>query len=159
VQDARPYGQAVGKLARIRPVLRRYVPAELTGTAAACAGAWLAYRMNGSAYVAGLSGSLCEAAGYYAAILWNEARRQPAPASARTVLRSLPALIVEFGPAELVDTVLVRPLLMAGGPLLTGDPIGGTLAGKAAADVLFYAVVLPSSRLRRRIFPTPDLDP
>jgi hypothetical protein len=150
----------MGILARIRPILRRYAPAEMAGTGAACAGAWLAYRANGTPYAAGLSGSLCETAGYYAAIAWDEARRrrQPGVSTARTVARALPGVIVEFGPAELMDTLVVRPLLMAAGPSVAGGPIAGTLAGKVAADVIFYAVVLPSSRLRRRLFPDPADD-
>jgi hypothetical protein len=105
------------------------------------------YCLDGSAYAAGLSGSLCESVGYYGVILWIEARRLRRP---RAVLRSLPGLVIEFGPAEIVDTLLTRPLLMAAGPLVTVHSIGGTLAGKIAADILFYAVVLPCGRLRRR---------
>jgi hypothetical protein len=136
-------------------VLRRYVPAEITGTLAACAGAWLAYRMHASPYAAGLAASLCEAVGYYAVILFGEARRL---GNVRALPRVLPGLMVEFGPAELADTLIARPLLMAAGPLLLAGPLfagtmAGTLAGKVAADLLFYAVVLPSSRLRRRLFP------
>jgi hypothetical protein len=122
----------------------------VTGTLAACAGAWLAYRMHATPYVAGLSASLAEAAGYYAVILCDEVRRL---GTARALPRALPGLMVEFGPAEFVDTMIVRPLLMAAGPLVIADPIAGTLAGKGVADLLFYAVVLPSGRLRRRLFP------
>jgi hypothetical protein len=153
---ARPYRLPVG----FSGVLRRYVPAEITGTLAACAGAWLAYRMHASPYAAGLAASLCEAVGYYAVILFGEARRL---GNVRALPRVLPGLMVEFGPAELADTLIARPLLMAAGPLLLAGPLfagplfagtmAGTLAGKVAADLLFYAVVLPSSRLRRRLFP------
>jgi hypothetical protein len=143
--------------ARLRPILRRYAAAELAGTGTACAGAWLSYRANGTPYAAGLGGSLCETAGYYAAILWDEARRrrQPGVSTARTVLRALPGVIVEFGPAELVDTLVVRPLLMAAGPSVAGGQMAGTLAGKVAADVVFYALAVPGSRLRRRLFAVP----
>src|SRR3954447_12456462 len=99
--------------------LRRYVLAEVAGTAAACAGAWVAYRMTGSWYTSGLGGSLWETVGYYGAIVVVDARRQRRP---RAVLRLLPGLLVEFGPAELIDTLLTRPALMAVGPLVTGAP-------------------------------------
>jgi len=147
----------MGIIARIRPILRRYAAAELAGTGAACAGAWLTYRANGTPYAAGLSGSVCETAGYYAVILWDEARRrwQPGVSTARTVVRALPGVIVEFGPAELVDTLVVRPLLMAAGPSVAGGQMAGTLAGKVAADVVFYGLVLPGNRLRRRLFADP----
>lgn len=128
-------------------LVRRYGIAEMAGTATACVAVWLVHRVGGSAYAAGVSGSLCESAGYYGAILWIDARRRRRPGA---ILRSLGGLVIEFGPAEIVDTLLTRPLLMAAGPLITGHPIAGTLAGKVAADVLFYAVVVPCGRLRRR---------
>jgi hypothetical protein len=138
---------------RLRHMLRRYLPAEIIGTVAAVGGAWLAYRLSGSPYAAAWSGSVCETVGYYGAILVEEARRSRDPSTVRAVLVAVPGVIVEFGPAEVLDTLLVRPLLMAAGPVMTGSLVGGTLAGKLAADIAFYAVVLPSSRLRRRLLP------
>jgi ornithine decarboxylase len=140
----------VHRVARIRRLLRRYLPAEISGTAAALTGACAAYRFTGSPYAAALGGSVCEAAGYYAAILADEARRSRG--GLRELSRSLPGVIVEFGPAEVLDTLVFRPLLMAAGVTATGDPVGGTLTGKVGADVLFYSVVLPSSWLRARLF-------
>lgn len=140
-----PYTDRMVCFAGYRPLLLRYGLAEVAGTAAACAAAWLAYRAHRSPYAAGLSGSLAETAGYYAVIAWDETRRR----AGASWLGLLPALLIEFGPAEVLDTLLVRPLLMAAGPALTHHPAAGTLAGKAAADLLFYAVVLPSRRLRR----------
>jgi hypothetical protein len=139
---------------RLRRIARRYLPAEAAGTVAAGAGAWVAYRLSGSAYVAALSGSISEAVGYYGVILLDEARRSRTPGvgAARTVAKLVPAVLVEFGPAELLDTLVVRPLLMAAGPALTGSVVGGTLAGKCGADVVFYAVVLPSGWVRSRLW-------
>jgi ornithine decarboxylase len=135
----------------MRRVLRRYLSAEICGTAAALTGAWAAYRFTESPFAAALSASACEAVGYYAAILADEAHRSRG--GLRELGRSLPGVIVEFGPAEVIDTLVSRPLLMAAGVATTGDPVGGTLAGKVAADALFYSVVLPSSWLRARLFP------
>ena len=96
------------RVAGIRRLLRRYVPAEICGTAAALTGAWAAYRFTGSPYAAALGASVCEAAGYYAAILTDEVRRSLG--GLRELSRSLPGVIVEFGPAEVLDTLVSRPL-------------------------------------------------
>jgi hypothetical protein len=59
----------------------------------------------------------------------------------RELARTGANLLVELGPAELLDSAVIRPLAMAGGTGLLGLP-WGILAGKLAADVLFYAVAI-----------------
>ena len=54
----------------------------------------------------------------------------------------LTGLLVEFGPAEIADTFAVRPLAMYLGPLLIGHLAAGILAGKIAADIVFYALAI-----------------
>jgi hypothetical protein len=61
-------------------------------------------------------------------------------------------LTVEFGPAEVFDSVLLRPLLMYAGPVVTGQFIAGTLLGKLLADVAFYAFAITGYEVRKRLF-------
>ena len=49
-------------------------------------------------------------------------------------------LLAEFGPAELLDTLLIRPAALTLGVFLLPDPLWGLLAGKVFADIIFYAV-------------------
>ena len=49
-------------------------------------------------------------------------------------------LVAEFGVAELMDTLLVRPAALMLGVWLLRDPLWGLLAGKILADIVFYAV-------------------
>lgn len=137
---------------RLWDAVRRYLPAEVAGTVAALVAVWAARRAGCPPYGAALAGSGCETAGYYGVILAAEVRatRSSGGRPVGRLFRALPGVLVEFGPAEFLDTVLLRPALMAAGPLLTGQVMAGTLAGKLAADALFYAVVLPCRRLRRR---------
>jgi hypothetical protein len=107
-------------------------------------------RPGGSPWIAALCGSLGESVGYYGVILIRDVRE--ARRLGAKPWRVLPGMAVEFGPGELLDTFVVRPALMTAGPLLTGGLTVGTIAGKLAADVVFYAVVVPSGRLRRRLF-------
>ncbi|MCI0688045.1 MAG: hypothetical protein L0Y54_12520 [Sporichthyaceae bacterium] len=39
-------------------------------------------------------------------------------------------LVLEFGPAEVLDTVLIRPAAMYLGPILVGSPPAGVVTGK-----------------------------
>jgi hypothetical protein len=59
---------------------------------------------------------------------------------------------VEFGPAEALDTLALRPFAMYVGPLVVGNVMLGVLVGKLVADVTFYgfAIVGYEILVRRR---------
>ena len=69
--------------------------------------------------------------------------------TARDGARVVGGLLVEFGPAALLDTFVTRPLAMALGTRLLGLPLG-ILAGKLAADSLFYIPVIATYEHRTR---------
>ena len=135
-------------------LLRRFLPAEAAGTVCALLGAWTLQHATASPWAAGWAASIAELIGYYSVIVIADARRvsrSTRQSLARTVPRILPGVVVEFGPAEVLDSLVVRPLLMGAGPLLTGDLVSGTVLGKLAADAVFYALVLPGGWLRKRL--------
>ncbi|MET4157342.1 hypothetical protein [Agromyces sp. PvR057] len=148
--------------ARARGWLLRYLPLEVCGTIAALVGAWLAFDASGSLAVAALVGSLAESVGYYAIVVVRTARGHAASdrvlrlgggvrAALATSGLTLRSVAVEFGPAEVVDSVLVRPaLLWAAGAVWGANP-GAWLLGKLAADAVFYAIAIVSFELGRRI--------
>jgi len=57
-------------------------------------------------------------------------------------------LLAEFGPAGVLDTFVIRPLAMGIGQRFLGPQLG-LLAGKLAADVLFYIPVILIYERRR----------
>ena len=63
-----------------------------------------------------------------------------APTWRRAVVRTFMLLLAEFGPAELLDTLLIRPAALTLGVFLLPDPLWGLLAGKVFADIVFYAI-------------------
>ena len=72
-----------------------------------------------------------------------------APYGVSEMIRTWRGLFLEFGPAELLDTGLVRPLAMAVCTRLLGWGLG-IVAGKALADVVFYLPVIWMYERRRR---------
>jgi hypothetical protein len=60
------------------------------------------------------------------------------------------AVATEFGPAELVDTLAVRPALLYAATAAFGGTPAAWLVGKLAADAVFYAVAIGSFELGRR---------
>ncbi|HEX6954304.1 MAG TPA: hypothetical protein VF156_05430 [Agromyces sp.] len=151
---------------RVAEWIARYLPLEVLGTIAAVAGSWAAYEASGSIVVAAIAGTVAEGVGYYALVVVRGIRghlasprvgrvgRRDARAALAVAL-TLRGMVAEFGPAELLDTFVVRPaLLVAAAAWLGPDPIGW-LVGKLAADVVFYAVAIVSFELGRRVI-VPD---
>ncbi len=128
--------------------LRRYGPAEVAATCGAVIAAAVGARLAGAGGAA-LAGTLGEAVAFYGFVVARELRAERAAGGGRSALQVLSDLLVEFGPAEVLDTCAVRPLAMYVGPLLTGNLTVGILAGKLAADLLFYALAAVGYELRR----------
>jgi len=122
--------------------LARYVPPEIAGTSAAIAAAVVAHGAGrGGAVVAA---AWAETAAFYAYVLARELRVR------RRVVPTLRGLVAEFGVAEIADTVVVRPLFMGLFVAALGSLVPGVVAGKLAADVVFYALAIPAYELYAR---------
>ena len=128
--------------------LRRYAPPEVAATAGALLGALIGVRV-GAGVGAAVGGDVGEALAFYAVVVAQELRGERAIAGPRPLRRILLDLLAEFGPAEAVDSFALRPLAMYAGPFVTGDLLTGTIAGKVAADLVFYAVAAVGYERRR----------
>jgi hypothetical protein len=136
------------QLATNRPItwLRRYLPAELLCTITALLGAWMAATFTGSPAASAVAGTWGENVGFYGMMLGREI--------AKRGWRALPAiirdLVLEFGLAEALDSLLLRPALMYTGLVLAPNTVLGVIMGKVAADVVFYVPTIISYELLRR---------
>lgn len=127
--------------------MRRYLPCEIAGTAAEFGAAALAYVATGSLALAAVAATVGASIGYYAAayisaLRWSlrdQAHRQGVRRVAVASLLALRSVAVEFGPAELIDSIAVRPLAFYVGPMMFGDVLAGWIFGKLVSDVAFYA--------------------
>jgi ornithine decarboxylase len=131
---------------RVREWIGRYLVAELAGLttallAAVAVTSWFPDRLAIAAYASALG----EGVGFYAGFLVVRYLREEIDGSPRRRIAVIvAAAVVEFGPAEIVDTALVRPAAMFLGSLATGNVIVGVLIGKVAADVVFYGLAITS---------------
>jgi hypothetical protein len=132
---------------RVREWFARYAPAE----AGAIAGALLATVVAepfGVAVATAYAGAVGDGVGFYGVLFVRDLRRQPRRSRGR-LARTVRALVVEFGPAELLDSFVVRPLAMYLAAKWLGHATAGVLAGKVAADAVFYAVAIIGYELRK----------
>ncbi|WP_309617262.1 hypothetical protein [Salinibacterium sp.] len=127
--------------------IRRYGPPEIVGTVTMLLAANITGGLTSSTVVIALSALLAGAIGFYAVmgmtvyreqwVIWG---RDVRPRLSTVVHRTTLCLLAEFGATEFVDLLLLRPVLLFGGILLIGDTTGGLVAGKIAADVIFYVI-------------------
>jgi hypothetical protein len=131
-----------GRGGRAREWLARYVPpevAELLGAVLAAS----AVQVFGLAALTAYAGSAGETVAFYAVLLVRDLRRRRRLGhGGRSSMRPVRDLLLEFGPAELMDNLAVRPVAMYVGPILIGDLTAGVIAGKIAADVVFYSLAI-----------------
>jgi hypothetical protein len=132
--------------AHLQTWLRRYLPAEAVSLVAAMLAGTAAAMLSGTnPAIIALAGAWGETTSYYATMLLRERRANPR----QPVWRTLANLAVEFGVAELLDSLFLRPTLMYLAGQVVSDARLGVLIGKLAADVVFYIPTITIFELRR----------
>lgn len=130
---------------------RRYLPLEIIATMTAVAGGVLTALFTANPVAIAFGGTWGENAGYYSYAYAREMRAISAQCAAEGcrapgfLARSydvIKRLIWEFGLAELADSFVVRPFCMFTASSLLGSLELGIIAGKLAADVIFYAIAV-----------------
>jgi hypothetical protein len=138
---------------------RRYLLAEVVGALSALVAVVGVYAGTRSLASAAVAASLAETAGFYGVILGQTLpplyRLNAGLSSGHRLWLTCRRGVVEasdFVVAELVDTLLLRPGLIFVAASWAGDDVViGLLVGKLLADAGFYAVVIPSYELRKRL--------
>ncbi len=144
--------------AKRREWLRRYIPAEVLGTATALTGAWIAFANSGNYVGATAAGWFCEGVGFYGYFiileLLSNGRRYRELSLWKRISLAIGAastnLLVEFLPAEIFDNFIIRPYLMYLLPHYVHPYPVGFLAGKFSADIFFYAFAIVGYESRKR---------
>jgi hypothetical protein len=135
---------------KLREWVRRYLPCEIAGTTCEFGGAGIAYVLTGSFAVAAIVATVGASLGYYAAAYSTAVRTTHRDHShlpwARRALTAnglaLRSIAIEFGPAEVIDSLIVRPLAFYFGPILFGGMVAGCIFAKLVADVGFYVLAI-----------------
>jgi hypothetical protein len=113
-------------------------------------GAAIAYALTESAAAAAVVATVGASIGYYAAAYVAAVRtayraRRGSSRKSRALTANglaLRSVAIEFGPAEVVDSLLIRPLAFYFGPVLFGGMVAGWIFAKLAADVGFYVLAI-----------------
>ncbi|MEA5459865.1 hypothetical protein VB796_12490 [Arcicella sp. LKC2W] len=142
---------------KIKEWLKRYGLAEVVSLSLTVVSAWLAFRLTENKITTALVGTWVGNIGYFGTILIEDillAKKQLKAIgkdySLETFFKNVRALFVEFGIAELFDSLFIRPTLMYYIPLWIGDLSWGVVMAKFTADITFYIPAIVSYELSKK---------
>lgn len=130
--------------------LRRYGPNELAGWVGELGGAAAVYYLTGSYAAAVVAGTIGASVGYYATaytngVRWAYRAQHDRGRVTRVVVANglaIRSIAVEFGPAEAIDSLIIRPIALYVGPFVIGNTAVGWVVGSIVADVAFYVMAI-----------------
>lgn len=139
--------------------VRRYLPCEIASTICELGGATIAYLATGSLAAAAVVATVGASAGYYAMAFLTAVRttyrhHTHLPRGRRLLVANglaLRSIAVEFGPAEGIDSLAIRPLAFYAGPLMFDNMVAGWIFAKLAADAGFYVLAIVSYERFQRL--------
>ena len=142
---------------RLRAVwfwIKRYAPPEIAGTLTMVLAGMAVSGLGAPVWLVGIAAALAEGVGFYAVAgisVWREQRRAfPDRGPVGILIRVLGLLLFEFGPAELLDSFLVRPVAIMLGVQLLPVVAWGLVAGKVVADIAFYILAATAFRVSEK---------
>lgn len=142
---------------KIKSWLQRYAPAEIIGTASAVIGPIIISTITTQSLIIALVGTWGENFGFYGTMIFKEVgqtrknyAKQGQIYHYKTFLKDLRNIFIEFGLAESLDSLLIRPATMYASLLIFDNVALGILVGKIAADFIFYIPTILSFELRKK---------
>ncbi len=150
---------------KIKEWVERYLPAEIVGTLTAIGVASIAHASNKNAVFAAYAGSIGESIGFYSTIFIQNiivADKKHKIANKTFSVSDIPKIIrdiiLEFGPAALIDGLVLRPFFMYLFTRVLKTFALGILTGKIAGDITFYILVIISYELKKQRSKTDNID-
>jgi hypothetical protein len=135
---------------------KRYLPGEIVGTITAVAAASIAHIYYENLIFIAYVGSIGEAVGFYSTVLVQnlirvnqDCRKENRNFKVSDFRKIVSRIALEFGPAGIIDDLLVRPFFMYWFPLLLNNFMLGILIGKFVGDFAFYILVILSYELNK----------
>lgn len=137
--------------------LKRYGLAEVISLSLTVVSSWLTFHFTQNKITTALVGTWVGNLGYFGTILIEDislAMRQLQSVGRHycleTFCKNVRALFVEFGIAELFDTLFIRPTLMYYIPIWIGDLSWGVVIAKFVADITFYIPAILSYEFSKK---------
>lgn len=138
--------------------LKKYLLAEIIGTITAVSAASITHFFSHNLILSAYTGSIGEAIGFYSTIIIQNVllkkQKNRVNNAFFTVIdfsKIIATIILEFGPAGLIDGLLVRPFFLFLFPIILNDFTLGIFMGKITGDFAFYFLVILSTKIKQRL--------
>lgn len=132
---------------------KRYIPAEIAAVAGTLVGGVITHNLFNNPVLTSLGATWGENLGFYSWILCAELKshtKQTNKISLGSLIKTVRNIVVEFGPGEVLDSFVIRPLAMYALPLLVNNLALGLFLGKFCADAVFYILTIGFLELRKK---------
>lgn len=144
---------------KFREWFNRYFVAELLGTVIALGFAYISFSHTHSFVIAAAAGFVGEGIGFYGYFITSEllinrrlySHLSPLKRLGAAISKSSTNLIIEFAPAEVIDSFIIRPFLMFYVPQHIHPYALGFLVGKLLADAIFYVFAICGYEVKKLI--------
>jgi hypothetical protein len=137
---------------KLKDWIKRYYLAEIISTVMTVVAAISVNYFFRNPILTAYTGSLAGSISYYFILIYQRAfhkqRASPIHPGMR-LYKALKEMVLEFGPSELLDSFLFRPMFLYVIPKYIQNETAGYLLGKLAGDITFYVPVLLSYELRK----------
>ncbi|RLD78423.1 MAG: hypothetical protein DRJ10_10370 [Bacteroidetes bacterium] len=137
--------------------IKRYLLADIISTVLSLGTAWLIMEYGDDRVLAAFIGSAVASLSFYLLIAFSDVRKsikqhkqEDKTYKIKSFLIDFRNLIIEFGPAEILDVIAVRPFFMYLIPILIGNFLLGTFIGKMISDAIFFAIAIIMYELRKK---------
>ncbi len=135
---------------KIQEWVSRYGPPEIAGILTVLVVAHLTVSLTGNNLLAAFVAPLCEVIVFYSIIVIRDVRSHGETLSVWKYFYLLRNIIIEFGPAEYIDTFIIRPICLAFSPTIISPYLLAIFIGDMVANITFYIPVIISYELRKK---------
>ena len=142
---------------KLKEWITRYLLADILSTVLSLTTAWIIHRISGDNVLAAFGGSATASVSFYGIVAYNDVRNSLRRHRKNDVTYGLVAyfkdlrnLVIEFGPAEILDVLAVRPFFMYLIPKLTGEFLLGVFIGKTIADFFFFVPAIVMYEVKKK---------
>ncbi|MDB5204859.1 MAG: hypothetical protein JWP09_887 [Candidatus Taylorbacteria bacterium] len=137
---------------KLKEWLSRYLPLEIVATITAIVGGLVSYYLTNNPVIIAFTTAWSENIGYYVAVIIHELKTKKGKISFGEICKTARDIVFEFGIAESLDNLLLRPFFMYIMPILLGNLLLGLIAGKIATDILFYITTIIFYEIKKKVF-------
>jgi hypothetical protein len=142
-------------MGRAREWFNRYALPEITSGFLSVFLATFTMYTTGNVIIAGYVGTLADNLSYYGIIVYRDLRKMH-PKGKRIgfaeFMREMRNLLIEFGPAEYLDTIAIRPFFLILAPFFIPVYPIAIIVGGLLADFFFYIPTIFGYEFRKRTF-------